>query len=264
MQFPTKIGVDIDGYIINQTSKDKISYVYQKTLEEILDILKECTGDKVHSVYIYGSVGRGEAVLGSSDIDLSVVLTSSLTPLETTTLNQETKNFICNNPNIPKVDYDMGLLDDVNKNENLYSWGFWLKHICTCIYGEDLSIQFPRMKPNINIAKSLNQDIINTLDSYKKSIIEEDFDNSMLLSALKRIVRGAYCLISVIDNSWSANIQENLVILQHYFPKENFLKKIEKALLNRENLSPKDVLDCINYFTIWFKNNAKENVVFSN
>ena len=74
MQFPTRIGIDIDGYIINRTSKDKISYVYQKALDEIIDILRRCIGDKLHSIYLYGSVGRGEAILSSSDIDLSVIL----------------------------------------------------------------------------------------------------------------------------------------------------------------------------------------------
>lgn len=262
MKFPTRIGIDIDGYIINRTSKDKISYVYQKALDEIIDILRRCIGNKLHSIYLYGSVGRGEAILASSDIDLSVILKSPLTSLENKTLQKETRKFIYNNHNIPKVDYDIGILEDVNKNENLYSWGFWLKHICTCIYGEDLSIQFPRMKPNINISKSLNMDIISTLKSYRKAIIEEDFNNYTLLSALKRIVRGVYCLISVVDNSWSTNIQENLVIIQHYFPRENFLKKIDKMFLNIEKLSSDEVLDCINYYIIWFKNN-KDGITFS-
>ncbi|MDU2490087.1 MAG: nucleotidyltransferase domain-containing protein [Clostridium celatum] len=261
MQFPTRIGIDIDGYIINRTSKDKICYVYQKALDEIIYILRRCIGNKLHSIYLYGSVGRGEAILASSDIDLSVILKSPLTSLENKILQQETRKFICNNHNIPKVDYDMGILEDVNKNENLYSWGFWLKHICTCIYGEDLSIKFPRMKPNINISKSLNMDIVSTLKSYRKAIIKEDFNNYILLSALKRIVRGVYCIISVVDNSWSTNIQENLVIIQHYFPKENFLKKIDKMFSNIENLSSDEVLDCINYFIIWFENN-KDGITF--
>lgn len=257
MKIPTRIGIDIDGYIINLTSTDKITDIYQKALNKIIDILGRCAGDKLHSIYLYGSVGRGEAMLGSSDIDLSVILTSPLTALENKILQQETRKFIYDNHNIPKVDYDIGILDEINDNKNLYSWGFWLKHICTCIYGDDLSIKFPRMKPNINISKSLNNDIISTLKSYRKAIIEEDFDNYTLLSALKRIVRGVYCLISVIDNSWSTNIKENLIIIQHYFPKEDFLKRIDEMFINIENLSSNEVLDCINYFITWFENNKE-------
>lgn len=255
MEFPTKIGIDTDGYIINRTSKDNISYIYQKALEKIIDILRSCSDDKLHSIYLYGSVGRGEAVLGSSDIDLSVILTSPLTSFETEVLQKETRDFIRDNSDIPKVDYDMGILEDVIKNENLYFWGFWLKHICTCIYGDDLSIEIPKMKPNTNISKSLNTDIIITLKDYKKDIIEGNFDNSTLLSALKRIVRGVYCLISVVDNSWSTNIKENLAIAQYYFPEEGFLKKIDNIFNNIENVSSGEVLECINYFIVWFENN---------
>lgn len=264
MQFPTGIGIDRDGYIINQTSEDKISCVYKKLLEEILDILKKCIGDKLHSVYIYGSVGRGEAVLGSSDIDLSVILTSPLTTLESTILNKQTMDFICSKTIIPKVDYDIGILDEACRDKNLYFWGFWLKHICTCIYGENLSIRFRKMKPNINICKSLNEDLIDTLNSYRKSIVEGDFDSNTLISVLKRIVRGAYCLVSVRDNSWSINIQENLAIIKHYFPGGEFFGKVEQAFLNKESISHSEVLYYIDYFTIWFKNNTKDNVLFLN
>ena len=60
MKFPTRIGIDIDGYIINLTSTDKITDTYQKALNKIIDILGICTGDKLHSIYLYGSVGRGK------------------------------------------------------------------------------------------------------------------------------------------------------------------------------------------------------------
>jgi len=163
MQFPTRIGVDRDGYIINQTSEKKISWVYKKLLEEILDILKKCIVKKLHGVYI---------------------------------------------------------------------------------------------------CKSLNEDIIDTLNSYRKSIVEEEFDSNTSISALKRIVRGVYCLVSLKDNSWSINIQDNLDIVQHYFPKEEFFKKAEKALLNKESISHSEVLYYIDYFIIWFKNKTKDNILF--
>ncbi|MGL4106785.1 hypothetical protein [Clostridium sp. LP20] len=47
-----------------------------------------------------------------------------------------------------KVDFDIGVICDVLNPENLFCWGFWIKHICDCLYGEDLSVKFPRMKPN--------------------------------------------------------------------------------------------------------------------
>ncbi len=257
VNFPTKIGVDSDGYILNQTSENKINSTYLLLLNQLTEILKQCTGDKLHSIYVYGSVGRGEEIPGKSDIDLSIILTSPLTSTEIKILNKEKIKFInANHHIVPKVDFDIGILDEVLKKDNLYYWGFWIKHICTCIYGEDLSIHFPRMKPNINICKSLNQDIVDTLKNYKKQIIEEDFDDGIFITVLKRIIRGAYCLVSVKDESWSINIQENLVILNHYYPNEESFKKIRLILRGEKSLIHTEILDYIDYFTIWFNQNT--------
>lgn len=253
MRFPTRIGVDADGYILNPTSVDKINIVYQEFLSQVIEILKKCAGAKLHSVYIYGSVGRGEAVLGSSDIDVSVVLTSPFTPQEMKLLNQESKKIRSNNPVVSKVDYDIGLVADVFEKNSQYYWGFWLKHVCTCVYGEDLSFYFPKMKPNIHICRALNKDLIDTLNSYRKAIIGGETDNHTLLSVLKRIVRGAYCYVAVRDESWSTSIQENLIILQYYFPGEAFLKEIEQVFLYKKIPSSKDVVNNIDCFIIWFK-----------
>lgn len=42
-------------------------------------------------------------------------------------------------------------------------------------------MQFPKGEAYINICKSLNEDIIDTLKSYRKSIIEGDFDSNTLI-----------------------------------------------------------------------------------
>ncbi|MEK4425434.1 nucleotidyltransferase domain-containing protein [Solibacillus sp. FSL K6-1523] len=258
MQFPTRINVDNDGYILNKITLNKIDSVYEGLLSQVLDILKRCAGEKLHSVYIYGSVGRGEAVLGTSDIDLSVILTSSFSSQEMAHLDDETKMFIRDNPIVPKVDYDIGVTADLFKEDSQYYWGFWLRHVCTCIYGEDLSVHFPKMKPNVHICKALNEDLIDTLTSYREVILKKEASQGTLLSILKRIVRGAYCYVAERDKSWSTNILENLIILQHYFPREEYFKEIECVFLQQKVPTLDDVINYIDYFLNWFNENTIE------
>ncbi|GKW45948.1 nucleotidyltransferase domain-containing protein [Planococcus sp. NCCP-2050] len=258
MQFPTRIGIDPAGYILNQTSTQKIHPVYRELLNQILARLKRCAGAKLHSVYIYGSVGRGEAVQGTSDIDLTVLLTSPLLPKEKALLDRETAALVRLNPLVPKVDYDMGVVGEVLKQENQFYWGFWLKHVCSCIYGEDLSVKWPQMKPDIRICQAMNQDLMETLAGYRKAILEKETDAYTLQSILKRIVRGAYCYVAVRDESWSTDIRENLQILQHYFPDEAYFKGIEEGLLLQKPLNRDDVLNCLDYFITWFSEHSIE------
>lgn len=258
MQFPTRMGVDPAGYILNQTSTQKILPVYRELLNQILEMLKRCAGAKVHSVYIYGSVGRGEAVQGTSDIDLSVLLTSPLLPQEKALLDLETAAFVYKHPLVPKVDYDMGVVAEVLKQENQFYWGFWLKHVCSCIYGEDLSVKWSRMKPDIRICQAMNQDLMETLAGYRKAILTKEADAYKLQSILKRIVRGAYCYVAVRDESWSTDIRENLQILQYYFPNEAFFGEIEALFLFQKPLITEEVLTYLDYFIVWFSENTME------
>ncbi len=252
MKFPTHIGTDREGYIINYASKDNISLNYLSILEELIQLLKQDLNDKLHSIYVYGSVGRGEAIWGKSDIDLSIVLNLQLTREELEKLNNHKNKFLEENKMVPKIDFDIGTLNDVLKEENLHYWGFWIKHICTCIYGEDLSINFPKMKPNRSICQSLNQDIISSLINYKDNITKNEVDSNMLISALKRIIRGAYCLVAVIDKSWITKIDDIIIVLNYYFPSETSFKDIDLMLKGKEEVTSKQVLKLIDYFIPWF------------
>lgn len=252
MNFPTQMGTDREGYIINYTSKDNISLNYLLILEELTQLLKKDLNNKLHSIYVYGSVGRGEAILGKSDIDLSIVLNSQLTCEELEKLNNNKNEFLEENKMVPKIDFDIGTLNDVLKEGNLYYWGFWIKHICTCIYGEDLSINFPKMKPNRSICQSLNQDVISSLINYRDNIIKNEVDSNMLISALKRIIRGAYCLVAVIDKSWIRKIEDIIIVLNYYFPSETSFKDIGLMLKENEEVTSKQVLKLIDYFIPWF------------
>lgn len=252
MNFPTQIGTNREVYIINYTSKDNISLNYLSILEELIKLLKQDLNDKLHSIYVYGSVGRGEAILGKSDIDLTIVLNSQPTDEELEKLNNHKNKFLEENRIIHKIDFDIGTLNDVLKEENLYYWGFWIKHICTCIYGEDLSINFPKMKPDIKICQSLNQDVISSLINYKNNIIKNEADSNILISALKRIIRGAYCLVSVMDKSWITKIDDMIIVLNYYFPSETSFKEMDLMLKNKEEITSKQVLKLIDYFITWF------------
>lgn len=226
---------------------------YLVILEKLIDLLIENIKDKIHSIYIYGSVGRGTAIWGESDIDLTIVLYSKLNEVEVNKLNDAKNNFLLENKDIPKIDFDIVVLGDVLKTENFYYWGFWIKHICACIYGDDLATRFPKMKPNKITCIMLNQDISDTLIEYKTKITTGDFDSTILISVLKRILRAAYCLVSHIDKSWAVKIQDICYILKHYFPDEYKFKEIEFLLEDTSNISYIKVLEIIDYFSIWFK-----------
>jgi tRNA nucleotidyltransferase (CCA-adding enzyme) len=63
-------GLDRNGFIVSDVSLDKIKYDYMQCIKESVDRLQKLFSRKLHSVYVYGSVARGDALPRKSDLDL--------------------------------------------------------------------------------------------------------------------------------------------------------------------------------------------------
>lgn len=124
----------------------------------------------VHSIYLYGSVARGEAITGRSDLDLTLVLRDPPSPelaaqLETARLALQARH-----PEVSKIDFDIGHLDQARDPANRDSWGYWLKHRCRCLWGEDLASALPPLRPAKAIALALNGDYAQVLEDYARRL----------------------------------------------------------------------------------------------
>jgi hypothetical protein len=61
--------LDSEGYVINPASLEKIQEEWKPVVNELIETYKGHWGEKLKNVYIRGSVAKGEAVKGVSDID---------------------------------------------------------------------------------------------------------------------------------------------------------------------------------------------------
>ncbi|UJW58910.1 nucleotidyltransferase domain-containing protein [Bacillus sp. A116_S68] len=253
LKLPSRKGVDSNGFIINPTGKDNIQPSFKPVLQAIVSLLQELFIEKMHSIYAYGSVGRGEAKEGLSDLDLTVILHSSLTEAEIHMLNHATDRLLQDFKTVSKVDYDLNLYEDVLAKENVYEHGFWLRHMCTCLYGEDLSVHFKRMKPNEKISLALNKNFFQVMTQYREILLQETLSASKKRTILKRMIRGVYLKINVQDESWSTKITENLNIIQQYFPEEPLFREVAPMLHSEEELSQESLLTVVESFLNWYE-----------
>lgn len=226
MQLPTRLGTDEAGYIINQTSRMRIQVMYRPVIDEVVGLLKKQFGEVLHSVYVYGSIGRGTAVAGKSDLDLTVIVRETV---HIDALREETEDLLERHPEIIKVDYDIGILDTVLSPENLYEWGFWIRHVCSCIDGFDLSDQFPDMKPDVRISRALNRDLSVQLRMAHEKLEAGEMTRIGKRSLVKRMIRGAYLHVNVKDQSFASTIEDSLSILRLYFPENILIEDLAKS-----------------------------------
>ena len=252
---PTKIGTDSDGYIINPTSKTYIQDSFRPVVEAFTEMVQELLKNKLHSVYLYGSIGRGEAKVESSDLDLTVIVYSDLNSSEKELIMSRTESLLAETQYIiTKVDYDIGFLEQVVALENKYEWGFWLKHMCTCLIGIDLSQQLPRMKPNEQVSLALNGDFRGVMIRYKKELLTTpDISSLRKRTMIKRIIRGLYLTINVQDESWSTKNLENVEILKRYFPDETLFCELETLFHSNGQCSNQILLSGLDRSLKWLE-----------
>ena len=242
MKRPSRLGTDKAGYVVNPTSRDLIQPEFNSVLFASIELLKEMFGGNLHSVYVYGSVGRGAAVVGQSDLDLTVLVDEKVDP---TTLFERTDDLLKVHPEVIKIDYDIGRLDTSLDPTNRFEWGFWLRHLCTCVYGEDISTRFPLMKPDVRISRALNQDFPIRLVAVREQLKSGAISHIEKRSMVKRIIRAWYLTINVQDESFATTVEEKLDILRRYFPNDDRLHRLEN-LMCQEVIANEDLLTMVN------------------
>ncbi|MBG4722489.1 nucleotidyltransferase domain-containing protein, partial [Pseudomonas aeruginosa] len=82
----------------------------------------------VHSVYLYGSVARGEAITGRSDLDLTLVLRDPPSPELAAQLETARRAMPARHPEVSKIDLDIGPPGPAPAPANPASWGDLVKH----------------------------------------------------------------------------------------------------------------------------------------
>ncbi len=168
-------------------------------------------GEALDSLYLYGSVARGCARAGFSDLDLTIVLARPLSRQESARLEQSRQDLQLRHKEVVKIDFDLGTRQEVLDPAHLYSWGYWLKHECRCIHGEDLAQQFEAFEPSRAIAQAVNGDYVQVLNDYLQRIAATRDDSEALRlqrEAARKLIRATNVLRPCSGGFWPRTLEE--------------------------------------------------------
>ncbi|SET59535.1 hypothetical protein SAMN05216389_11640 [Oceanobacillus limi] len=234
-------GLDANGYIVSDVSKDKIDPVYLSCIQESIEALQNLFTKQLHSVYLYGSVARGEAVLLKSDLDLIALFHTKLSSVHTAALKKLTRELshkyrtLVRDVGIATVYYGE-TVDPANYYENAF-----LKELCVCVYGEDLGKQFGPYKLTSDIATSFNGDICESLNRALKRLDTDSTDEFKTFSQgfARKLIRTYYSMVMARSQIWTTRLHEQSEVFIHYFPAkesiiQTLLKWIDEPPTNRD------------------------------
>lgn len=150
--------VDRNGFIVAEADLRKVRPPYEGVPQAAGALLLDRFGTRLHSGYAYGSVVRGNAVPGRSDLDLMAVLQAPATDADRATAAGVAAVLRKRYPVLADVGLGCTHLDEVWSAAERFGLQVFLRELSVCICGEDLCARLPPTRPGAAVAAGFHHD----------------------------------------------------------------------------------------------------------
>ncbi len=179
---------------------------YKDFVDKFKDnVLAEFKG-KIHSIYMCGSIPKGTAKPFQSDADFTIVCVNPK-DIDYERLANIKDRLLGEYPEVTKIDTTICSIDDVLSKPN--DWGFWIKIICVCIYGQDVGEKVPPIIISPGFILDLNTETKKEVDRVHRSLSNESDDTlktRYIRGYSKRLIRALYSLVLEDTGVWQDDI----------------------------------------------------------
>lgn len=152
--------MDAGGWIAREGALSLVPAAFTPVVEAARAGITEAFGGaRLHSAYLYGSIPRGTAIPGVSDLDLLLALQHEPTSADRADADALAARL---DRALPQVDGGGVLLfsaDALLSELERYDLGWFLACVCTPLLGPDLAEQLPRYRPTSLLARETNGDL---------------------------------------------------------------------------------------------------------
>jgi phage gp29-like protein len=115
--------------------------------------------------------------------------------------------------------------------KNTYGWGAYLKILCVCVDGEDLTKRFGNFTLSSEIASGFNGDIDTALQSALRKIRDAETDEEagkIAATFARKLIRTCYSLVMTRAQVWTTKLSEQADVFIQYFPeKRAFVRTLQ-------------------------------------
>jgi hypothetical protein len=215
-------GLDAQGYIAREGSLGRVPHAFRPVVAAARDRLPGMFGARLHSAYLYGSIPRGTARVGRSDLDLLVALREEPTEADRADarlLGEGLDEEFAQIDGVGTLLYGRGrLLSDLET----YDLGWFVACLCTPLLGEDLAERLPRYRPDTRLARETNGDLGLLLPRWRERIAgADDGDDArrpLVRFMSRHLVRCGFTLVMPRWGGWTSDLGEMAEAFGSYYP----------------------------------------------
>ncbi|WP_421106871.1 nucleotidyltransferase [Streptomyces sp. NEAU-S77] len=215
-------GLDRDGTIAREGALDRVPEAFVPVVDAArAHLTGTFGGTRLHSAYLYGSIPRGTATPGVSDLDLQLALHDEPTEADradaTAIETALDRAFPQINGAGILVSSTRLLLSGVERHDA----GFFIACLCTPLLGPDLAEQLPRYRPTTLLARETNGDFVRLLPRWRAKVAEATTDaerRSLGRRVGRRTVRTGFTLVMPRWGGWTSDLDQSAELFGRYYP----------------------------------------------
>jgi predicted nucleotidyltransferase len=220
----TTTGLDSDGYIAREGSLDRVTPTYAPVVAAARDRIAVAfdPASRLHSAYLYGSIPRGTAVPGVSDLDLLLALHRPPTPADRETADALASSLDAEFPFVNGVGVLLFDVTTLLSELERHDLGWFLACLCTPLLGPDLAAQLPCYRPDSLLARETNGDLALALPGWRERLAATQHDPAarrlLCRGVARRLVRSGFTLVMPRWGGWTSDLRLSAEVFGSYYP----------------------------------------------
>lgn len=185
------VELDVDGYVINPTSLEKIQEEWKPVIADAVAAFKEQFGDKLKNVYIRGSVAKGKAIKNISDLDSFAYVNLPSADIDFTWEKEAEDNIKNKYPFVEGVEL-------MSRPMGIGPMNRILLNQAVCVYGEPIEV--PKLKPG----KEMRDEEVNE-NLFKEEIVQKQAED---YQAKKKRLREMLAEKMITDEEYKSDLTD--------------------------------------------------------
>lgn len=212
-------GLDDHGWIRREGRLESVHAEFQRVVAAVADGVEELLWTRLHSLYLYGSVPRGTAEPGRSDLDLQAILHTSPQRADRAALDDLEQLAGRLHPEVTGIGILLNSRPEMLAPANRYDGAFHLSCLCTPLRGPDLGIELPRQRPTVALARGISGDVGSALQTLLDHVEDPNsFDAEIARRVGRRLARLAFTVVMPRWNGWTSHPAQMAAAFDCFYP----------------------------------------------
>jgi predicted nucleotidyltransferase len=215
-------GLDADGHIVREGALDQVAAEFAPVVEAVRRRVPRVFGDdRLHSAYLYGSIPRGTAVPGVSDLDVLLALRAEPTGADWADARALEAALDAAFPQIDGAGLLVFSVGRLLSEGERYDLGWFVACLTTPLLGADLAERLPRYRPTSLLARETNGGLARDLPALAAQVAASRTagERRRLCRGLaRRLVRTAFTLVMPRWGGWIGELDRMAEIAGTYYP----------------------------------------------